>query len=411
MTIQTLIAENSHNIKRRAYLKRRLRNGGFEADWQEVSWIGDRERVIKWGSFSQEVNYQPGEISAFDISELQMEFDNSMGHWNIESNANSLFFPPGNYLTRRLSKLKIEEGFIDPSSGTEVGTATIFEGAIDKVEIDDSGVAKVTILPYSSILTKYDISDLALTGAKTISTIVNLIMNQSKIIEYIPYVAAATINNRTVQDCTTLSGSYWDVLKQLAYQSSSLPAVIGPAWSFAGRTPSVDVKWDFVGRGGFNPDILEVNSYDDEGADRVRVYWKAQDSNLNATSTDALLLAKYLGEPQEIDLSDYNDADKQEILDQLLQDWQRPKPIIEFTTKFLLNLVQPLYRVTIKIQGGVVPTNNAVKYGSCKYGDGSQYAGVTGGIRIRDAGQWMITRVQKDIDNGIFTITAERIVN
>lgn len=407
-TLQQIVESQTHRPVIRAYIKRRLfETGDYEDDWQRIDFYNGRDRVIDWGSFSDEIDNQPSDVMNFEISALQIIFSNFDGLFNVETNPNSFWFPQDSYLNRKFSKFKVDAGYLDPDNN-EVGVATVFEGVIDKVLIGDDQRAKITVLPYTSILNRYNIQDLSLTGSKTISQIIELIMNQDKITTYIPYVAPAPSANVTVQDTALLEGTYWEIIKALAQKSASVPSLVGDVWQFKPRTASASVVWDFFGAGVLNQNIYQVLSFDDEGADRVRLYWQAEGTSKTSISSNTVLTRKYLGEPEIINLDELNDTDKQTALDALLTTWENPKPVIEFSTAFLVNELKPFDKITVKIFGSIVGTDYA-RIGSFLWGDGTKWATLSGSIQIIDGAEWMITRVQKDLDNWRTIIKAEKI--
>jgi len=413
-TLANLIKRNRQRAVRRCYIKRRLyADGTFEASWQRVDNYNNKDRVISWGSGAWEVNNEPGQIPSFEATSLTMVFDNNDGNFNIESDTNSFWHDSFTYI-RPLSKLKIEIAYLD-DDGSEVGTADSFEGIIEKPEIKGDGTVRISVLSYITILQQYDISDLSLAGSAPVSTTVNAIMNQSKITNFIPYVASNPDQNVTV-DRTLLTGTYWKVIKDLAFKSNSIPVLIGSVFNFKVRTVGVSSAYDFIGTGaGSEDDIFEILSYDDEGRDRVRVFWKNSESGASetATSTNSVLLTKYLGSPQEIDLTVLtSSSQKQDVLDAQLAEWENPKPVLEVSTRFLANLVDPLDKVTFRILGRFnrSETGDGGYWGSGTWGEGSRWGRLEGGINILSGVNWMATKVENNFDEWKSTIKAERVV-
>ena len=367
-----------------------------------------RDRVLEWGSISIEIDNQPGEIAKFDVSGLRMVMDNSEGFFDVEYAENSLWYPSWTYLNRRYTKIKIDCGYYD-QDGNEIGVVTIFEGFINKVTITEEYKANLEILSYQGILAKYSVKDLAMTGTKTVSTIVNTIMNQSKITTYIPYVAAVPVNDVSV-DSSTLDGTYWAVIQDLAYKSSSVPYLNCSSFSFVTRTMGASSVYDFKGEGADNDtDIYRISSYDDEGADRVRVYFTEQSGVLYSKSTNPILLRKYLGDPEEIDLSNIVSGSKQSVLDRLVQEWQYPRPVIEFSSRFLLNYISPMNQITLEVLGPIYNQSGVARFDIDVYDDATMvYGKAFGGIYITPSSQWMVTKIVKDIADWSCTIKAEK---
>lgn len=407
-TLSQLIKRSMKRPVRRCYIKRRLLSGAYESDWFRIDFLGGQNRVIDWGSFSLEIDCQPGQIANFEISGIDLVFDNQEGYFNVETDYQSKWYPDATYLNRRYSKMKIDVGYL-AEDDTEVGVETIFEGVVERVVIAEDQTATVSALPYTAILNSYLVADLGLSGSGTVSSVVTAIMNQSKITTYIPYIAPTNTLNPTISDRALLEGTYWDVLKQLAQQSNAIPVLSGSAFSFQDRVAG-SVVWNFQGAGTQFPDIRSVLAYDDEGADRVRVYWQAQGTTLTALSSDSVLKLKYLNSPQIIELDDYDDTNKQSILNSLLTEWEQPRPTIEFETEFMVNVIDILDKVTMKIVGPVSPQGRVGKWGSGKWGDGQKWGRARGSINVNSGVEWMVTRILKDINNWNCQILAERVV-
>jgi len=299
-------------------------------------------------------------------------------------------------LNRKYTKVKIDVGYLDVN-GSEVGVETIFEGYVDKATISDQQTSKLQVLSYQTVLKKYEVSDLIMSGGKTINAVIDLIMNQAKITKFIPFIASDVAVNSTITDTSTLKGTYWNILKDLCFKANSVPLVYGSSFQTVDRTVTGSPVWTFFGKGSANSDIFKINSYDDEGADRVRVFWIA-DSGESAKSVDATLLAKYLDDPETINLDEIDVGDRAAMLNALLAEWENPKPVMEFTTRFLINQVKPLDIVAIDIEGNVVPSNTFV-WGAWVWGDGSVWGKNTGAINVGVGSSWKVTKITKNINS------------
>ena len=420
-TLAQLIRKNKQNPIRRCYIKRRDFGGSYESSWVQIDNWKNRDRVLSWGNISIEINHQPAQISTFQVTNLSLVFDNSQGHFNNEEFRNSIFY---GFIGRKYTKLKIECGYFD-SDGSEIGVANVFEGVIDSVKIGEDQKARINILSYQTILKKFDIKDLSLASAdRTVENLLADIMNQSKITTFIPYVAAdPDIADVTIDDPSALEGTYWDNILYFAQITNSIPLLVGDTWSFESRDPSVSSEWDFTGFGSDRqPDIFKINSYDDEGADKVRLRFQEQDGSTVAISTDTLLLNKYLGDTTDgsevefIDLSEVVSADKQSVLDTLLDYWQNPRPTIEFTTRFMVNELKPTDRITIDFRQKTIPSTGIFTVGLTKIGtvaaggSGHVIAKKVGAINISSGIDWMITKISKNINDWTSVIKAEKVV-
>lgn len=407
-SLNELILRGNQTAVRRAYIKRRLVSGSYESNWLRIDNYGGVNRVISYGSISQEIDHVPGQPATFNVSQLGMVFDNQEGYFNVETDTQSIWSPESTYLNRKFTKLKVLTAYKD-DDGSEVGAADIFEGYVDRVTIGEDQLAKLSIVSYQAILQKYPISDLAMTGSKTVSQIVTIIMNQAKITQFIPYIAPNPPINPTVVDTALLTGTYWDVIQDLAFQSNSIPLILGSVWSFSARTPGA-VVWNFKGAGTYQPDIFNVSAFDDEGAENVRLYWKAKDSSIKAVAVSATLLSKYLSDPVIMDLSNYSDADKQVVLDENLSEFLNNRPVIEFSSRFFVNQIKPLDSITIKIFGQILPLGMTGRWGLGVWGGGLLWGRAKGAVNIIDGSSWMVTRIVKDIDSWQCSIKAVKIV-
>jgi hypothetical protein len=406
MTVIDLIRANYQRPVRKFYIKRKSTAGVFETNWTRIDNYLNQNRVLKWGECTLKIDDESGRIGAFDTSGITLQCDNSDGLFCIETDDRSIWY---GYLNRKNTKVKIEAGYLD-ESGVETGMATVFEGTIDKVQVGDDQIAKIQCLSYQAILTKYDISDLGLTGKKSFNTVITAIMNQTKITDYIPYVAPDVGVNADITDTSLLTGTYWENLKAIAYKSNTVVVVYGSIFKFLERTVAGASVMTLYGRGSANNDIIKINAYDDEGASRVRVHWLVSDTNVEARSTDPQLLLKYLDEPEIITLDDIDTTpQKQAIVDALLAEWQKPKPTIDFDTRFFINQLNPLDIFDMQIKGYVVPFVGGIIWDSWKWDDGSLWARTLGTATIDSTKQWKVLSIKRDLENWKNTVKAEQI--
>ena len=406
VTIAELIKDNSQRAIRRVYIKRRSLAGAYETNWYQIDKLYGIDQVVSYGSASAQIDSEQGRIGSFTLSGITIQMRNDLGFFNREDDERSIW---SGYLCRKYTKIKVDCGYYDEDF-TEVGVATVFEGVIDAITTADDQKAQIRALPYTSILKAYDISDLGLTGKKSINTIVDLIMNQSKISSFIPYVASNAANNVDITDTSLITGDYWLVLTDLAYKSASIPFLNGSIWSFAARTPGAVSVYDLEGRGNSaQSDLFSIEKYED-GEDKVRVNWIVTGTNITAVSADPILLLKYLGQPEEIDLSDVDlTAQKQAIVNSLLALWQYPKRRITVKTRFFINQISPMDKISIRVKGQYSPQNTMI-WDANLWDDGSVWGQRLGALILSDKVNFMVTKIEKDISGWINTITAEEIL-
>lgn len=410
-TIQNLIKRNKHYPIRRLYIKRRDLTGAYEGAWYRIDNYKNRNRIISWGGNITSLDSDPQIIGAFEVSGTSIVVDNSEGFFNVETYNGSIWWSePAAYLNRKYTKIKIVCGYLD-DDGTELGVTDDFEGYIDSVTISEDYTATLNCLSYQGILQKYSVSDLSLTGSKTVNEIVATIMNQSKITTYLSYNAPASDYNFTVSDSSQLDGTYWDILTDLAFKSNSIIYLQGDTFEFKARTAG-NLAWDFKGANSNAPqDIYEVLEYDDEGTGRIRVYFKAEGLALTAETSDTILSLKYKGEPEIVNIDFADAGDRQNILNGLLAEFQNPTPIILFSCKYLLNLVQILDKITIEIVGQIRPgaESGGFIWDAWTWDDGSVWSEELGGIVISSGQEWKVTSIEKNRDDFIMIIRAEKI--
>jgi len=409
-TLVNLIKRNKKKIVRRLYIKRRNLAGTYEGSWVQINNWGNVERVIDWGEAFSAIDSDPQIIGSFEVSGISFQVKNSDGAFNVESYDASIWYPETSYLNRKYTKIKLDTAYID-DDGSEVGTATDFEGFINSVELSEDYTAMVHCLSYQAILQRYPISDLSLTGNKTINEIVTAVMNQTKITDYIPYNAPSAENNFTIDAAEDLDGTYWEVLTDIAFKSNSIIYLQNDDFYFKERDPG-SVVWNFKGTNSNEPqDIYFVNAYDDEGAERVRVYFKAEGLSLTAETSDTTLAAKYKSDPEIVNIDYADSGDRQTILDTLLTEFENPKPTINFDCKFLLNQIKPLDKVTIEIRGQQQPgpEGGGFIWDAWTWDDGSVWGKELGGIVIQSGTEWKVTEVFKNYQDYRMTISAEKV--
>ena len=420
MALIDLIQADKHRPFRRLYIKRRLfPDGDYEASWVRVDNVDGIGRVHSWGTVETAIDYNPGQIGGVGVSDISLTLDNSEGHWNYEKDSRSLFAPYDTYLGRKLSRIKIVCGYLD-EDGTEVGTVDIFEGLIDRVTIGDEQLARVSALSYMSILTRHNIAEISsiLTKNMLVSDIIDMIMASSDVPDYLTVGTNSPGNDATVVETGLLKGSFWEVIQELAFLSASVPIIDVSTFNFVDRNTNGTDVWTFYGNGNRNPDILKINKYDDEGADRVRLSWTDETTGITEASNSTTLLARYDLNPQSVrlDIFGKNTGTLRSILSALVTYWQFPRPAITFTTKCILDQVKVANQIRIDVKRRPLILSSAGTYwGNFQWGqkewketDASEDER-KGSIIIKSSVKWIVTRITHDLDAWTSNITAETI--
>jgi hypothetical protein len=420
MALSDAIKSNKHKPVRRLYVKRRLfPDGEYESEWVRVDKIDGIDRVVSWGSAERAIDYNPGQIGGFSVPDISLTIDNSEGAWNYEKDSRSIFAPYDTYLGRRLSRLKIEAGYID-EDGAEVGVSTAFEGVIDRVSIGDDQLARVSALGYISVLTRHNISEISsqLENDMLVSDIVSAIMAVTDVSTFLSVGTNLPGNDIIIKDKSLLRGSFFEVLQKLAFVSLSVPIVDVSTFHFKSRDTNGTDVWTFYGNGNRSPDILKINKYDDEGADRVRLSWTDESTGLIETSQSTNLLARYSLTPQSVNLEllGQSSGTIRGVLTSLVSYWQFPRPVITFTTKCMLDQVKDGDQVRIDVRlNPIVLSSNGTYWGNFQWSQknwraaGASESERKGAILIKPSVKWIVTRIINDLDSWTSTITAEKI--
>jgi hypothetical protein len=406
VTLAELINNNNARPVRELYIKRKDLSGSYEADWVRIDRWKNKNVVVDWGRASNEADSDF--IATFNISGINLIVDNSRGYFNSENDSRSIW---SGYLNRQNTKIRIVTNYISSSDEEPAGTIIDFEGLLLAARLGDSQKATINCNSYQSVLQKYDIADLSLSGTQAVSTILAAILNQAKITTFFSYNVPVLGNDPDITAAEDLAGSYWSVIKQLCAYANSAPIVDGSDFKIIERTASVAIQYEFIGSSPTkNSNIYKVLNYDDEGTKKVRVFWFDTNSGLSATTTSTLLSLKYLDKPENINLIGIDtNPQKQNILDTSLAEWENPKPVMTFRSKYLCNLVGLFDRVTIEIDGPVAPGDAGI-WDAFLWDDGTLWGERLGSINIGSEIEWKIIKIIKNIQGWYFDITVEQIV-
>src|SRR5687767_3648720 len=103
-SLTTLIGRPTHQVFRRAYIKRRQTSDGrYESSWLEIT-----KFVKSWGVFESSVDAL--RLNRFVHSDIQLIVRNDTGAFNPESNVTSLW---SGYMTRYRTLVRIQAGYLD----------------------------------------------------------------------------------------------------------------------------------------------------------------------------------------------------------------------------------------------------------------------------------------------------------
>ncbi|MDR1453889.1 MAG: hypothetical protein LBJ25_07965 [Candidatus Margulisbacteria bacterium] len=409
-----LIRQPNFKPIRRCFIRRRLPDGKYEPEWRLISQIDGVNTVLKWGSYSiKSEETGDGSIGEFSISQMTMEFENEDGKFNWENDGRSLWY---GYLNRKFTKLRVETAYFDFDAGQEVGNAIIFEGLIDKVTTGDNQKASVKCIGYQDVLHKIDIRSLWI-GARppTImaSQLIDLMLYNERTLEFFePGSINLGVDYRIKTSELTLT--FWHNLKMICKKSSSVPLIIGNRLYVQDSKAGEELPFVFAGIGASRKDIdIYKIDQDQEGADKVRVWWQVQDTNIEAKSTDPVLLLKYLDSPEVVSLGEVDDSTvqyKQSIVDRLLTKWQYPRPTVDIEARFMNGLVWPLHKARINNPGLYTDNDNGFFWDAWFWNDGSNWNGMSGAVSILPDELWLVDKVTYDIDKWKTSISFSKIL-
>ncbi|GBR74579.1 hypothetical protein NO1_1730 [Candidatus Termititenax aidoneus] len=401
---------------RRCYIKRRLTNGIYEPEWVLISQISGVNTVSKWGSYSIKTEEtETGDIGEFSISQLTMEFKNDDGKFNWENDNRSLWY---GYLNRKFTKIRIETAYFDFDLGAEVGNTVIFEGLVDKVTGGDNQKASVVCIGYQDVLHKIDIRS-AWPGVVPLtimaSELVALMLGNARVMEFfeVGSINLGVDYKIKVREGNTflLTLTFWHNLKMICKKSSSIPLIIGNKLYVQDSNAGSELPFIFNGVGsGQNIDIYKIDQ-DQEGADKVRVWWKVKDTSIEAKSTDPILLLKYLDSPEEVDLSEVDTTTepyKQSIVQRLLTKWQYPIPTVTLEVRYMNGIVWPLHKARINNAGLFTETEDGFFWNGWIWDDGSKWNGLSGAVSIFPDQLWLVDKVTYDVDKWKTSLTLSK---
>jgi len=427
LLIDAIKSPRSRPVKQ-LFLKKRSFNSStpiasFEDDFSRIDNLSNRDIVLNWGSVSEKININPGRIDEYNIPSMRIKLDNRDGFFNQEGDERSLWNGPFDFV-RKFSKIRVNAGYDleskslwdevnwDEFNWADDSIENVFEGVIFKVTINDNDEAIIEIIGLAHILQQYEISDLNLPPLITAKNLIETIMAEKTIRPFIGFTVPSPGIDYLVTT-STLSGTYWDVIKEVAFKSNSVPIFSEGVFQFKERIQDDDISFSYIGRGSSEKEktIYRINKFDEKGDERVRVFWKDQDSDLSATSTDSFLLSRYLGSPQEISLDGVEkDSDKLQILLNNLAEWEVEKPTIEFESKPVINKIKPLSKISISNFGIDKSQPNVAIFDQFLWDDGSVWAKRAGSINISSKKNWRVTGITKNIQNWNDRIVAEQIV-
>lgn len=408
------------------FIKRRLVNDTYEADWQRVDVLEGRDTVMDWGAVSYSIDTIPSSNSpGTDIPSLNLKVTNFTGFWNAETKAGSFFYPSGTYLTRAMSKIRVTVA-LQQDDGKEYAETVMFEGFIEEVKTAENQSATIKCISYVAILKQYSVKDLAFTAVPaTASTLLSNILLQSKITQFFNIKSITLKVDPIITDPSALQGDYWQVIQELVQLSAScilfncaigggfiwgqfVWGEMGANWGASPETAKMGlyirprdvagtITWALKGMGNNKADVMDATQYDDEGAGRVVTRWEEDGGTLYAETASSILKSKYKVKPLAVRLDKVASGSRQAVLNALLDVWEDPKPSIRLKCKFLMNYVKVGDNVTYQTYG-IQDQKNPPIWGQFTWGEFT-WTSPRGSVIFQGDTLFFVTDVSHDFKN------------
>lgn len=234
---------------RRVSIKRIQTDGTYEADWYDIS-----SYVVQWGIIEKSMGDNIF-INDFQISNVDMIFNNSNRDFNSENDASSLF---ADYKQRYRTKFKIESGLIDDDD-EEIAGITFYGILLTQPKTQSNNQINFTISHILKALQLYPASGIATTTSTTAGLIDRLVkkeVNATRLFDryfegvndaakyQIDSTGAYTVSAPVIGDTETV----WDaIIRYSAYQDSFPYVNQSGNFVWANRDESGSIEWYFNG--------------------------------------------------------------------------------------------------------------------------------------------------------------------
>lgn len=384
-------ARRSFQIKYlRCYLAPRLVTSEY-GPWVDVSkYVAESN----FGVYKRSIDSNDFDIGFYEESNVSIGFDN----------ADALFMEGFGFFDAAIvdrSKLRIVAGYHDieaPNDTSRIEYETTFEGIINDegTRIDTTNeVATFTVLSYAGIINSLRADPGAVTNGQNFSTAIYNLLNRTEITSLLT-LDLSNISpkvNESVEDASWFSGKQ---LKQavngLLLASNSIMKIVNNTIYISGRSESSTVRFQFYAKGSTQPaNVIDMRGYSN-GLRRVITR-----ASVNGVTRDAQddLIDLYGAHLKTLDLGFItSQATNSAIAQDLVNEFQYPKPELELTTDFLGNEIDLLDMVTIDNEGTILDESPAL-YGRAVYGTGTYVKRQTG-VKLRPVEGFKVLGVTHD---------------
>lgn len=288
-SLATLIGKSTHDVFRRAAIKRRnTSDGKYESSWTDITPF-----VKSWGTFNSSVD--DVRLNRFRHSGITLKVRNDTGAFNPETDANSLW---NGTLSRFRTLVRIQGGYKDENDA-ELPTDTSLGIYIMSEEIPRSAKSNDVVLSCKSLVSIFDevVADevpgigATLTASELITRIRDHTDGSSNFIfrEFITstsWTIQATTNNYNL--ATTTSGlegmSVWELMSKLA-ECEGFVVLVNRTGGFEFRNRdarTTTAALEFRGQGFVNPNVISFDSSNeafDKYYNRFRLKWTEADTS------------------------------------------------------------------------------------------------------------------------------------
>lgn len=288
-TLNTLIGKASHDIFRRAAIKRRnTSDGKYESSWSDITPF-----IKSWGTFQSGID--DIRLNRFRHSGLTLKVRNDTGAFNPETDANSLWFGT---LTRYKTLVRIQAGYKDEDDA-ELPTETTLGIYVMSEEIPRSAKSNDVVISCKSLVSVFDevLADEipGLGATQTASDIITKIRDHTDGSSNFIFREFITSTAWTIQTTTTnynlatttsgLEGiTVWELMSRLA-ECEGFVLLINRTggFEFRNRDPRTSTAAiEFRGQGFVNPNIISFNESKDafdKYFNRFRLKWAEPDTS------------------------------------------------------------------------------------------------------------------------------------
>ncbi|KKN72959.1 hypothetical protein LCGC14_0405130 [marine sediment metagenome] len=358
----------------------------------------DITRFVKKGGISRlskSIDSNDFDIGFFEQSNLTLTLDNSQGQ----------FMKGRGFFVNKIidrSRVKVVAGFRNIDDGT-IDSETTFEGILS-AETANASLRSETItykiLSFSSLITRLRSRSAAVDDGMDFRTAIFNLLNINEIKTYIT-VDINNINpkfNGTVDSGVFFEGKQLDEsINKLLLASNSVLKIKNNTIFIQDREQSVDVKFEYFGKGGTRPaNIIDISNYN-EGDKRIitRVQFEG---DLGVFDSPDFIIDKFGAKLKRVDIGFItNTIKKFGISQDILGEFQFPKTEFQITGPYLGEQVDLLDLITVDNPGYDFNTNVAL-YDSpdSEYDTDDVYASSNTGLIIDKNLGFKVLKVEHD---------------